>query len=129
MLILQPGSRSRGRALAAAEEAILAALDSNSKGGRRGGGGTFWRGQVAALEALALLHDYQGRTEEALATYQRAEQAAVAQRGGTAGRALLEGGGLSLEALTNWGGFLDQLGDTARAHKCLVAGTTYAGVC
>ena len=64
---------------------------------------------VECLEALALLFDTQGRTQGALQTYLEAEQAAEGH------------GGLSLGGLTNFGGFLDGLGDTAKAHKCLVA--------
>jgi len=60
--------------------------------------------------------DTQGRTQEALKTYLLAEDLAEGE-GEEGGR----GGGLSLEGLTNWGGFLDGLGDTAKAHKCLVA--------
>ena len=88
-----------GAGLLAAARAFNAALEANSM-------------HLASLEALALLHDTQGRTSQAHMMYLRAERAAEKQPGA---------GGMSLEGLTNFGGFLDALGDTAKAHKCLVA--------
>jgi tetratricopeptide (TPR) repeat protein len=100
----------RKRAAEEAERSLRAAVAANGS-------------HLPSLEALALLLDLEGRTQEALKVYVQAEH--VAMRAQRAAVTRTSPGpaapGMSIGALTNWGSLLDELGDTAKAHKCLVA--------